>query len=86
MMGLYYFHQRKKKETEMQITTIGLDIAKNVFQLVACDDRGKVLKKKVLTPWVPVHASHGCGEADRLVRRLEGHRIAGNPRDCLRVY
>jgi len=31
-----------------EITTIGLDLAKNVFHAVCCDARGKVIKKKVL--------------------------------------
>jgi len=32
----------------MKITTIGLDIAKNVFHLVGCDVRGKQVLKKQL--------------------------------------
>jgi transposase len=31
-----------------EITTIGLDLAKNVFHAICCDDRGKVIKKKML--------------------------------------
>jgi len=31
-----------------KITTIGLDLAKNVFHAVCCDERGKVIKKKML--------------------------------------
>ena len=31
-----------------QITTIGLDLAKNVFHAVCCDEHGKVIKKKML--------------------------------------
>lgn len=31
-----------------KITTIGLDIAKNVFHIIACDRHGKVLSKKML--------------------------------------
>jgi len=31
-----------------KITTIGLDLAKNVFHAVCCDDHGKVIKKKML--------------------------------------
>ena len=31
-----------------EITTIGLDLAKNVFHVVCCDRRGKVVKKKML--------------------------------------
>jgi transposase len=31
-----------------KITTIGLDLAKNVFHVVCCDERGKVVSKKML--------------------------------------
>lgn len=31
-----------------KITTVGLDLAKNVFHAVCCDQRGKMLKKKIL--------------------------------------
>ena len=31
-----------------KITTIGLDLAKNVFHAVCCDEHGKVIKKKML--------------------------------------
>ena len=31
-----------------KITTIGLDLAKNVFHMVCCDERGKVVKKRML--------------------------------------
>jgi len=32
-----------------KITTIGLDLAKNVFHVVCCDARGKVARKRMLT-------------------------------------
>ena len=31
-----------------EITTIGLDLAKNVFHVVCCDPRGKIVRKKML--------------------------------------
>lgn len=31
-----------------EVTTVGLDLAKNVFHLVGCDARGKVVKRKML--------------------------------------
>jgi transposase len=31
-----------------KITTIGLDLAKNVFHVVCCDEHGKVVSKKTL--------------------------------------
>ncbi len=35
----------------MKITTIGLDLAKNVFQLHGVDAHGKVVQKKQLKRW-----------------------------------
>lgn len=31
-----------------EITTIGLDLAKNVFHIVGCNQRGKVIVKRML--------------------------------------
>ena len=39
---------KKKEETMNQITTIGLDLAKNVFHVVGCDTHGKQVVKKML--------------------------------------
>ncbi len=39
---------RKRENTMNKITTIGLDLAKNVFHTVCCDARGKVVKKRML--------------------------------------
>jgi len=39
----------KEGETMGEITTIGLDLAKNVFHLVGCDSNGKEVKRKMLT-------------------------------------
>jgi hypothetical protein len=42
-------HSIKKREKTMnEITTIGLDLAKNVFHVVCCDARGKIVRKRVL--------------------------------------
>ncbi len=40
---------RNREETKMNITTIGLDLAKNVFHVVCFDNRGKELKKTEVT-------------------------------------
>jgi transposase len=37
-----------KEATTMKITTIGLDLAKNIFQLHGVDERGRVVLKKQL--------------------------------------
>jgi len=39
---------RKREKTMSKITTIGLDLAKNVFHVVCCDARGKVVRKRML--------------------------------------
>ena len=36
------------EETVNEITTIGLDLAKNVFHVVGCNARGKEVKRKML--------------------------------------
>jgi transposase len=41
------FHQ-PGEATEMKITTIGIDLAKNVFQVHGVDGRGKAVLKKQL--------------------------------------
>jgi hypothetical protein len=39
----------KKEETESEMTTIGLDLAKQVVHVVGCDSKGKEVKRKRLT-------------------------------------
>jgi transposase len=41
-------HQRRKEKTVKEITTIGLDLAKQVFHVVCCDRHGKVVSKRML--------------------------------------
>jgi hypothetical protein len=38
----------KREETEMKITTIGLDLAKTVFHMVGLDERGKEVMRRKL--------------------------------------
>jgi transposase len=40
--------EEKKGETMAEITTVGLDLAKNVFHLVGCNAHGKEVKRKML--------------------------------------
>ena len=40
--------ESRREETEMEITTIGLDLAKTVFHLVGLDARGKEVAKRKL--------------------------------------
>ncbi len=82
----------------MQITTIGLDIAKHVFQLIACDVRGKVVKKKRLRrgqvlryfaqlPRVLI-GIEGCASAHYWGRELsaQGHEVALLPARYVKGY
>jgi transposase len=45
---LSFYQQSKKEETDMKVTTIGLDIAKNVFHMVELDQHGKQIHRKKL--------------------------------------
>ncbi len=47
-MGLRATIEAKREETEMQITTVGLDLAKNTFHVVCFDARGHEVKKRML--------------------------------------
>ena len=82
----------------MQSTTIGLDIAKHVFHVVACDDRGKVVKKKRLrrgqmlsyfAQFPPVLIGmEGCASAHYWGRELsaQGHRVDLLPAQYVKGY
>jgi len=87
--GIYVPHwsscsqSQEKKESTMNISRIGIDLAKNVFQLHGVDRRGKVVWKRRLKrdQWlkaVMVHAEPGCemgmeacGGAHHWARELE---------------
>ena len=66
----------------MNITTIGIDLAKNVFQVHAVDERGKVLLRKQLrrdqmaTFFVNLPpcliGMEACGSAHHWARKLQG--------------
>jgi transposase len=80
------FHEREEATT-MKITTIGLDLAKNVFQAHGVDERGKpALKKQMKRAQVlPYFANlepcligmEACGSAHHWARKLEqlGHTV-----------
>lgn len=44
-----FYHQPKQEETEMNITTVGMDLAKDVFHIVGLDEQGHEKMKKLLT-------------------------------------
>jgi transposase len=70
-----------------EITTIGLDLAKNVFHAICCDDRGKVIKKKMLRrskllAWFAnlpqsLVGMEACASAHHWARELQslGHQV-----------
>ncbi len=82
----------------MQITTMGLDIAKHVFHLVVCDGRGKVVKKKRLRrsqllsyfAQLPpmLIGMEGCASAHYWARELtaQGHRVDLLPAQYVKGY
>jgi len=71
----------------MKLTTIGIDLAKNVFQVHGADDRGRALLKKQLkrAQVVPFFANlapcrigmEACGSAHFWARKLQalGHTV-----------
>jgi transposase len=77
----------EKEATNMNITTIGIDLAKNVFQVHGVDERGKGgLKKQLKRAQVlPFFANHppcligmeACGSAHYWARKLKelGHTV-----------
>jgi hypothetical protein len=40
--------KRSREETKMNITTVGLDLAKNVFHVICVNAHGKEVKKRML--------------------------------------
>ena len=48
MMELLSTIKRGEEKTMDKITTIGLDLGKNVFHAIGCDAHGKVIKRKML--------------------------------------
>ncbi len=45
MIKLY---NNQKGEEQMKFTTVGLDIANNVFHIVCCNEHNRIVKKKML--------------------------------------
>ena len=80
------FHQ-PGEATEMKITTIGIDLAKNVIQVHGVDERGKaVLKKQIKRDQVASFFANlppcligmeACGSAHHWARKLQsfGHTV-----------
>ncbi|MCP4288840.1 MAG: IS110 family transposase [Gammaproteobacteria bacterium] len=81
-----------------KITTVGLDLAKSVFHAVCCDNRGKVVRKKMLRrsqvlkyfvnlPGCIV-GMEACASAHYWARELEvlGHQVKLIPPQYVKAY
>jgi len=81
-----------------EITTIGLDLAKNVFHLVSCDRSGKEVRRKMLTRGKLVAyianlpscriGMEACSGAHHWARRFEalGHAVRLIPAQHVKAY
>ena len=81
-----------------EITTIGLDLAKNVFHVVCCDKNGKIVKKKMLkrSQMLSYFANlpaclvgmEACGSAHHWARELSklGHQVKLIPPQYVKPY
>src|SRR5215469_2545309 len=47
--GTFDHHQPKRGGSAMKITTVGIDLAKDIFRVHGCDARGRVVVSKSLT-------------------------------------
>jgi transposase len=76
------FHTAEEA-TKMKITTVGIDLAKNVIQVHGVDERGKAVLKKplkraqVLPYFAKLPPLEACGSAHDWARKLEklGHTV-----------
>lgn len=89
---------QEREETVENITTIGLDLAKNVFHVVCCDGRGKVVRRRMLrrgqvldyfaklSPCVV--GMESCASAHYWGRQLEalGHRVKLIPAQYVKAF
>ena len=82
----------------MKITTIGLDLAKNVFHVVSCDAHGKIIKRKMLRrsgllAWFAnlppcLIGMESCASAHHWARALQaqGHQVKLIPAQHVRPF
>lgn len=81
-----------------EITTIGLDLAKNVFHVVCCDKDGKIIRKKMLKRSQVSNyfanlaeclvGMEACGSANYWARTLEGlgHQVKLIPPQYVKAF
>ena len=82
----------------MKITTVGLDLAKNVFHVVCCNQQGKVIKKKMLKRRELLHffsqiepclvGMEACASASYWARELQalGHSVKLMPAQHVKAF
>jgi transposase len=91
-------HQRHQEETEMDATTVAVDLAKSVFELAIANTQGRVIARqrlnraqftRYLRQTSPTHVvMEACGMAHywgRLAQR-QGHRVTLVPPTYVRPY
>ena len=86
---------KPKGASTMQITTVGIDLAKNVFQVHGMDERGKaVLRKHLRRDHVAAFFANlprcligmeACGGAHHWARKLEARTSSGKLATLLRI-
>jgi transposase len=98
MIGSGTNHQTKGEMTMDKITTIGLDLAKNVFHVVCCNARGKIVRKKMLrrsqikeffiTIETCLVGMEACASAHYWARQLEamGHQVKMIPPQYVKPF
>ncbi len=81
-----------------KITTVGFDLAKNIFHVVCCDQRGKIVKKKMLKRYqvlayfaqlpVCLIGMEACASAHYWGRELKrlGHQVKLIPPQYVKPY
>lgn len=92
------YHQPRREETEMHITTVGLDLAKDTFHIVGLDEHGhEKMKKKLSRSQVLKHfANHpacvvgmeACASSHYFARELRklGHEAKLIPPQYVKAY
>src|SRR4051794_7097960 len=90
--------RNEREESEMNATTVAVDLAKNVFELIAADAKGKVIERARLTraqfercfdnQRADLVAMEACGSAHHWARSLQARGIAVKllPAQYVRAY
>lgn len=92
------YHQPRQEETEMNITTVGMDLAKNVFHIVGLDAHGhEKMKKRLSRNQVLKHFANlpacmvgmeACASSHYFARELRklGHEAKLIPPQYVKAY